>query len=333
MAIVQALVGFEREQPGAAPRRRRPAEGDHRRPPARRGTGEHCALAPDPDEPRTLVVVAPGRPARDAARSTARRRPLARHRRTGGHRVLQASRQGRRPPASRRELPHPPERRRCGDPVPAGPRDRRSHDPRAHPVGSALAHGTRRARDGDVDGRQPHHRRGEGDGDQLAGRPLRDDLRRRPESHPQRPARRPADRRQGDRSGRDVLLQPGDRRAHGGQGVPRGPGHHQRRAHDRARRRRLPGVDDGVQRRVRGRPEDHRPDEPRALHQPLPAGPRRDRRLPGRRPPLRQRHPALAAAPHVRRLVVARRRPLRLVDPSPRGQPDDARSSTAARRR
>ena len=70
-------------------------------------------------------------------------------------------------------------------------------------------------------------------------------------------------------------------------------------------------------------PEDHRPDEPRALHQPLPAGPRRDRQLPGRRPPLRQRHPALAAAPDVRRLVVARRRPLRHADPSPGGQPDE----------
>ena len=73
------------------------------------------------------------------------------------------------------------------------------------------------------------------------------------------------------------------------------------------RRRRLPGLDDRLQRRLRGRPEDHRADEPRALHQPLPAGPRRDRQLPGRRPEVRQRHRALAAAAHVRRLVLARR--------------------------
>ena len=77
--------------------------------------------------------------------------------------------------------------------------------------------------------------------------------------------------------------------------------------HDRARRRRLPGLDDGLQRRLRGRPDDHRADEPRALHQPLPAGPRRDRQLPGHRPQVRQRHRPLAAAAHVRRLVLARR--------------------------
>ena len=74
---------------------------------------------------------------------------------------------------------------------------------------------------------------------------------------------------------------------------------------DRARRRRLPGLDDRLQRRLRGRPADRRADEPRALHQPLPAGPRRDRQLPGHRPQVRQRHRPLAAAAHVRRLVVA----------------------------
>ena len=53
---------------------------------------------------------------------------------------------------------------------------------------------------------------------------------------------------------------------------------------DRARRRRLPGLDDGLQRRLRGRPDDHGAHEPRALHQPLPAGPRRDGQLPGHGP-------------------------------------------------
>ena len=74
----------------------------------------------------------------------------------------------------------------------------------------------------------------------------------------------------------------------------------------RPRRRRLPGLDDRLQRRLRGRPEDHLAHEPRALHQPLPAGPRRDGELPGRRPEVRQRHRPLAAAAHVRRLVLAR---------------------------
>ena len=47
-------------------------------------------------------------------------------------------------------------------------------------------------------------------------------------------------------------------------------------------------------------PRHHRADESRALHQPLPAGPRRDRQLPRHRPQVRQRHEGLAARPHVR---------------------------------
>ncbi len=39
---------------------------------------------------------------------------------------------------------------------------------------------------------------------------------------------------------------------------------------DRARRRCLPGLDDGLQRCLRGGPADHRPHEPRALHLALP---------------------------------------------------------------
>ena len=108
-----------------------------------------------------------------------------------------------------------------------------------------------------------------------------------PESHPQRPARRAADRREAGRAGRDLLLQRRHRRAHGRQGLPRGARDHQRRGHLRARRRCVPGLDDRLQRRLRGRPEDHRADEPRPLHQPLPAGPRRDRQLPRRRPQVR----------------------------------------------
>ena len=87
---------------------------------------------------------------------------------------------------------------------------------------------------------------------------LRDDLRRRSEPDPQRPARRAPRERQADRARRDVLVQPGDRRAHRREGLPRGARDHQRRGADRARRRRLPGLDDGLQRRLRGRPADHR---------------------------------------------------------------------------
>ena len=80
---------------------------------------------------------------------------------------------------------------------------------------------------------------------------------------------------------------------------------------DRARRRRLPGLDDGLQRRLRGRAADHGPDESRAVHLALPARPRRDRRLSGHRPEVRERHGPLAAAPDVRRRLVARRLALR----------------------
>ena len=74
------------------------------------------------------------------------------------------------------------------------------------------------------------------------------------------------------------------------QGLPRGARDHQRRAPDRARRRRLPGLDDRLQRRLRGRAADHLAHEPRALHLALPARPRRDGGLPGHRPQVRERH-------------------------------------------
>ena len=133
----------------------------------------------------------------------------------------------------------------------------------------------------------------------------------RREPRPQRAARRRSDRQDADRAGNDVLLQRDDRRAQRRQGLPRGAGDHQRRAADGARRRRLPGLDDGVQRRVRGGPRHHRADEPRPLHQPLPAGSRRHRQLPRPRPEVRQRHRELAAAADVRGLVGADGQPLR----------------------
>src|SRR5262249_7873768 len=59
--------------------------------------------------------------------------------------------------------------------------------------------------------------------------------------------------------------------------------------------------------------------ESRAVHQPLPTRPRRDRRLPGRRPPFHQRHAPLAVAEDVRRLVLAHRRPVWSAAAPPRG--------------
>ena len=118
-------------------------------------------------------------------------------------------------------------------------------------------------------------------------------------------------RQQADRPGRDVLVQQDDRRAERLEGLSRRARDRERRADDRSRRRRLPGLDHRLQRRVRSRAEDHRAHEPRALHQPLPAGTRRDRELPGRRPRVRERHGELDAAPHVRQLVVAHREALR----------------------
>ena len=130
----------------------------------------------------------------------------------------------------------------------------------------------------------------EDDGDRQRRLVLHDDLRRHAGPAQQRAARREADRRHPDRAGRHVLVQRHDRRADGGEGLPGGAGDHQRRAPERPRRRDLPGLDDGVQRRLRGRPADHRAHEPRALHLPLSARARRDRELPGSRPEVRQRH-------------------------------------------
>ena len=118
-------------------------------------------------------------------------------------------------------------------------------------------------------------------------------------------------------------------RAHRGQGIPRGAGDHQRRAPDRPRRRRLPGLDDGLQRRLRGRPLDHRAHEPRAVHQPLPARARRDGQLSRHRPQVRERHRSLALAAHLRRLVVADGRALR----NPAAPPRRERGLAARRHR
>ena len=95
--------------------------------------------------------------------------------------------------------------------------------------------------------------RREGHGDHRRRRQLLHDLRRHPEPPAQRRPRRSADRWRADRAGRDVLVQRHDGRAHGREGLPGGARDHQRRAPDRARRRHLPGLDDRLQRGLRGR--------------------------------------------------------------------------------
>ena len=232
-------------------------------------------------EGRQLVRRRPGRrrllrEARPARRQAGPRRPLRGARATASSSIPAVSRASRSTCRARRRPSSPrPSRRRTGS---------------AHLAVSPGHVGRTTA--------QPPRRWGSR---ALVGE-LRDVLRRRPEPDPQRRARRAPRRRQADRARRDLLVQPDDRRAHGGEGLPRGARDHQRRAPDRPRRRRLPGLDDGLQRRLRGRSADHGADEPRALHLPLPARARRDRRLPRHRPEVRQRHRPLAAPAHVRRL-------------------------------
>ena len=158
---------------------------------------------------------------------------------------------------------------------------------------------------------EPVDCRGGGARDHGDGRRIRDLLRRRAQPDPQCPARGPPGRSEADRSRRDVLVQQDDRRPLRRPRLPRSPCDHQRRGSDRSRGRRLPGLDHGLQRRVRRRVADHRPHEPRALHLALPPRSRCDRRLPRRRPEVRQRHRSLAAAAHVGQLVLADGRAVR----------------------
>ena len=108
-----------------------------------------------------------------------------------------------------------------------------------------------------------------------------------------------------------VLVQRHDRGAQRGQGLPRGARDHQRRAEDGARRRRLPGLDDDLQRCLRGGPARSPSARTTRSTSATTRRARRDGQLPGPRPQVRQRHRALALAAHLRRLVVADRRALR----------------------
>ena len=99
-----------------------------------------------------------------------------------------------------------------------------------------------------------------------------------------------------DRARQDLLGERHHRRAHRGQGLQDGAHHHQRQAWRHGRRRHVPGLDDGLQRCLRGRPADRRAPQPRALHRALPAGARRDRELRLLRPQVPQRHTPLDPA-------------------------------------
>ena len=96
------------------------------------------------------------------------------------------------------------------------------------------------------------------------------------------------------RARRHVLLQRPRRRTHGRAGLPARARDHQGRVRGGRRRRRLAGRDDGVQRGLGGGAEDRRAQPAHALHQPLPARPRRHRQLPGPRSQVRQRHTEVA---------------------------------------
>ena len=298
--VVQALAVLERPLPVALPVKLYPPRGRDGRTFSRGGAGPHGA---------SRRPFARARPTRwrlprcriATARPAARRRQRARGSRPGATRS--SRRLARRPAGRGRGLRADAERRadRPGRPGPDVDVRRAAGDP----ARGALVERSRRpalvaphaAEADDRGGAGARHRR------QVAA--VLDDLRRRREPHPQRPARRAPDRPPPRRPRRDFSFNETTGERYGVEGLSRGAGDHQRRAADRARRRRLPGLDDGLQRRLRGGPPDHGADEPRALHLALPARPRRDRQLSGPRPALRQRHRPLAAPADVRRLVVA----------------------------
>ncbi len=104
------------------------------------------------------------------------------------------------------------------------------------------------------------------------------------------PAGDRAPERRARRAGRHLLLQRPGRPAHGRARVPARAGDHPRRVRGGRRRRRLPGRHDRLQRGVGERGQGRRAQSALALHQPLPARPRRNRQLPRPRPQVRQRH-------------------------------------------
>ena len=252
--VVRSLARLERGQPIALPVLRRSRRGDGRRPRARRRTGSDRAVGPGPARVRGNALEAAALADRRAAQPAGRRRDQARDRRPGRGGLVQAAAQDRRAGARRRGVRgrarrHPHRPRQARPRASTCRRRRRRSSPRrrlaaARTAPLVRAHGGGRALD----------RRRAGDGDHRRRRQLLHDLRRHPEPAAQRRARRAADRRRADRAGQDVLLQRHDRRAHGREGLRGGAGDHQRRAPDRARRRHLPGLDDRLQRGLRGGP-------------------------------------------------------------------------------
>ena len=97
-------------------------------------------------------------------------------------------------------------------------RDRHSRR-RARRGVEAPAGAARRAPAGGRGAGEAHDGGGARDADPAHRRHLHDRLRRHPEPHPQRGARRASRRRHADRAGRDVFVQPDDRRAQRGEGA------------------------------------------------------------------------------------------------------------------
>ena len=277
----------------------------------RRSPGADGGLGAGRADARADPLPDPAVADRHPAQAAEERRDEAADRRARSGRVLQgASRRGSTRPRTTRSSSSP--ERHQGAALQGRPRARRARRPprRCWPPRSARP--TARRRSWSPRSRPKRTTQdATGDGHHRPVLELHDVLRRRAEPDPQRPGGLAPRRQHADRARQGVLVQRHDRRAERGQGPARGAGDHQRRARERPRRRHLPGLDDGLQRGVRGRPADHGADEPRALHQPLPAGPRRDRQLPGHRPQVRQRHGPLAAAAHVRQLELADREPVR----------------------
>ena len=188
---------------------------------------------------------------RHAAEAAGERRCEAPDRRARRRRVLQGAAEDGRSARARRAVPRRVER--CADPShPETLGSSTCPRPPTHCSPPRCVRPTGRRRSSWPPSRPsapPRRRRRWGSRARLE---LHDVLRRRAEPDPQRPAGLSPGRQHADRTRQGVLVQRDDGRAERGEGPARGARDHQRRAGERPRRRRLPGLDDRLQRRLRG---------------------------------------------------------------------------------